>query len=204
MPNVANFKGAAESFVALVARIDAAQWEDPGLGSWTVRSLAGHTTRAILTVEAYLLGDEPGSVMVPTAEVYYSTIHPTLDSGSIESDGVQAGLWLGEDPAATIAAAAARAFSLVESQPPGRILSIGGLGIPMGEYLRTRVLELLLHTVDLSAATGLEQDLPEQAVAHSIALIETAVRYSDHGEGRLLEVLERSSLPGLSAGGSGR
>jgi hypothetical protein len=28
------------------------QWELPGLGVWTVRSLAGHTARAILTDEA--------------------------------------------------------------------------------------------------------------------------------------------------------
>ena len=30
------------------------RWEEPGLGEWDVSSLVGHTSRALLTVEAYL------------------------------------------------------------------------------------------------------------------------------------------------------
>ena len=65
MSNTTLFLDASESFVQLLARVRAEQWEQPALGTWTVRSLAGHTARAILTVESYLGQDEPGAVTIP-------------------------------------------------------------------------------------------------------------------------------------------
>ena len=47
------FADAAEWFVATAALADG-RWTEPGLGEWDVRSLVGHTSRALLTVETYL------------------------------------------------------------------------------------------------------------------------------------------------------
>ena len=48
------YESAAGLFVNTVEQVGPTQWEQPGLGSWTVRDLVGHTSRALLTVELYL------------------------------------------------------------------------------------------------------------------------------------------------------
>ena len=48
------YEVAAELFVNTVEQVGPTQWEQPGLGVWTVRELVGHTSRALLTVELYL------------------------------------------------------------------------------------------------------------------------------------------------------
>ncbi|MFT3971516.1 MAG: maleylpyruvate isomerase N-terminal domain-containing protein [Micropruina sp.] len=45
---------AAEAFVALVSEIPHDAWERPALGVWDVRSLVGHTARAVTTAHDYL------------------------------------------------------------------------------------------------------------------------------------------------------
>ena len=45
------FAEAARTFVALVARIPQNRWNGPGLGEWNLRSLVGHTSRSLVTVE---------------------------------------------------------------------------------------------------------------------------------------------------------
>jgi hypothetical protein len=47
------FADAAGWFVRTTALADG-QWDRPGLGEWDVRALSGHTSRSLLTVEAYL------------------------------------------------------------------------------------------------------------------------------------------------------
>jgi len=47
------FADAAGWFVRTAA-IVGDRWDRPGLGEWDVRSLVGHTSRALLTVETYL------------------------------------------------------------------------------------------------------------------------------------------------------
>ena len=48
------FEQAADFYLATVDRIRPDQWDQPGLGVWSVRDLVGHTSRAFLTVETYL------------------------------------------------------------------------------------------------------------------------------------------------------
>ena len=47
------FADAAQWFVTTTALVDG-RWDAPGLGEWDVRSLVGHTSRSLLTVETYL------------------------------------------------------------------------------------------------------------------------------------------------------
>lgn len=171
------------------------QWELPALGAWTVRSLAGHTARAILTVETYLSQEEPSDVSVPTAEAYYTSVYQSFtDPGAVAARGVDAGLWLADDPVGRVTSALDRSRSLVESQPANRVVSIGGMGIPLTEYLRTRVFELVVHTMDLSRATGIAHAIPSEAILESAALAAAvAVRRGD-GEALLFALTGRAAL----------
>ena len=190
------FTRSAESFLDVLGRVDAGQWELPGLGSWTVRSLAGHTARAILTVETYLAQEEPGHVAIPSAEGYYTTVYPQFtDAASVAERGVEAGIWLGDDPVGQVSAALARTRALIEQQPENRVVSIGGMGILLSEYLRTRVLELVVHTIDLSRATGIENTLPQAAIIDALALASATAAARGQGQQLLMAITGRTALP---------
>lgn len=190
------FRSSAEAFLALVRAIRPEQWELPGLGVWDVRSLAGHTSRAILTVESYLLADPPPAVTVAAAEDYYAAIYAQYARPEeVAQRGVDAGVRLGADPAAAIDDAIERTVALIERQPPGRAVHVGGFGIELGEYLRTRVLELVVHTMDLSRATGIASALPAEAVNRTAALAAGIAARSGNGEVLLLALTGRGSLP---------
>ena len=195
--NTALFLSSATALVHLLGEIRDEQWSEPGLGSWTVRSLAGHTARAILTVENYLLQEEPGDVTIATAEDYYSTAYLIFtDDAAVAARGIEAGEWLGANPAAQVSAALARATAAIESQPSNRIVSIGGMGIRLPEYLRTRVFELVVHTIDLSRATGLPHGLPDFAVQDAVTLAAAVASRGGSGEDVLLALTGRRHLPG--------
>ncbi|MBG6108577.1 maleylpyruvate isomerase family mycothiol-dependent enzyme [Frigoribacterium sp. CG_9.8] len=190
------FLSSAGAFVHLLGEISDDQWSAPGLGAWTVRSLAGHTARAILTVENYLLQDEPGDVTIATAEAYYSTAYLAFtDDSAVAARGVEAGEWLGEHPVAQVSSALERATDVIESQPSDRIVSIGGMGIRLPEYLRTRVFELVVHTIDLSRATGLAHSLPDSAVEDAVTLAAAVASRRGSGEDVLLALTGRRPMP---------
>ena len=194
--SAALFARSASSFVELLGQIHDDQWELPGLGVWTVRSLAGHTARAILTVESYLAQEEPSDVTIPDATAYYSSVYPQFtDAASVAARGVEAGVWLGSDPAAQVSSALTRTLAEVDSQPANRIVSIGGMGILLTEYLRTRVLELVVHTIDLTRATGLPHSLPTATIAEALALASATAAQKGEGETVLLALTGRVELP---------
>jgi len=194
--SAALFARSASSFVELLGQIHDDQWELPGLGVWTVRSLAGHTARAILTVESYLGQEEPSDVTIPDAAAYYSSVYPQFtDAAAVAARGVEAGVWLGSDPAAQVSSALTRTLAEVDSQPANRIISIGGMGILLSEYLRTRVLELVVHTIDLTRATGLPHSLPTATITEALALASATAAGKGEGETVLLALTGRIELP---------
>jgi uncharacterized protein (TIGR03083 family) len=196
MGSAATFFHSATAFHDLVSRIPDDAWETIALGEWSLRSLVGHTTRAILAVESYLGLDDPGFENVPDAEHYYSRVYRELtDPASVAARGVEAGIWLGADPAQAVADAIARAMALVDSAPPERIVSIGGLGISLPEYLRTRVFELVVHSFDIARATGLAHGQSAEAVAACATLAAGAAAARGEGELLLLALTGRSALP---------
>lgn len=195
------FSQSADAFLGVVSRIRDDQWTEPGLGVWDVRGLAGHTARAILTTEQYLQLDEPGQVSIPDAETYYTAVYEQLaaDDESIARRGVEAGVWLSDDPVGQISAALGRTRALIDAAPANRLVSIGGMGITLYDYLRTRVFELVVHTMDLSRATGIPHNLPVHAIADAAALAAGTLVVRGHGEELLRGLTGREPLPpGLS------
>ncbi len=194
--SAALFSRSASSFLEVLGQVRDDQWELPGLGVWSVRSLAGHTARAILTVENYLEQEEPDELSIESAEAYYTSIYPQLGGAEgIAARGVEAGIWLGDDPVAQVAAALSRARALIEAQPEGRLVSIGGMGIRLSEYLRTRVLELVVHTIDLSRATAIPHSLTDEAISTTLHLVATTAASHGDGEAVLLALTGRAPLP---------
>src|SRR6266550_4703258 len=90
------FAEAARTFADLVPRIPEDRWDAPGLGEWDLRSLVGHTSRSLITVETYLR-QPVDTEEVPTPAAYYIAI-ADLDNAAVAERGRQAGQALGDNP----------------------------------------------------------------------------------------------------------
>lgn len=197
MKNVAVFEDAARAFIDVLGRITDKQWDEPGLGEWTVRSLAGHTARAISTVGEYLNGSPPTTVTCPDAEAYYAGLHGSSgSSAAVAARGVAAGAELGDDPVPRVTTTLDTVLATIAAQPANRIVSvIGGRAIPLAEYLRTRTFELVVHTMDLTRATGIRHSLPQRAISDAAALAARIASLSGNGDTLLLALTGRIALP---------
>jgi len=181
------FAEASSWFVGTVAHVGD-RWADPGLGEWDVRSLVGHTSRALLTVEAYVARPAT-AVVVPSAVAYYEATRSLAAGPDVAARGRDAGTALGADPVAAVAGIATRVLPLLDACTGAEVIETIAGGMRLADYLPTRTLELVAHTLDIAAALGLPDDVPARPARHALALAsELAV------EGDLVGPLLRGAL----------
>jgi len=163
------FAEAADWFVATTALVDG-RWAQPGLGEWDVRSLVGHTSRALLTVEAYL--QRPADrVDLESAVAYYRATSAMAAGPEVAERGRAAGEALGADPAPAVAAIRARVVPLVDSCDGTELVTTIAGGMRLSDYLPTRTFELVAHTADLTAALGVRSEPPAVAAEQVLELV---------------------------------
>ena len=148
------FTEATAGFVDAVLAVPDDAWSAPGLGVWTVRELVGHTSRALVTVEEYL--DAPPAEITIHSPVDYYRVGlqnaPASVHEGVAERGRQAGIELGEDPVGSIRALAQRVLARVAVEPDDAVCS-SRLGVMrLIDYLPTRVVELTVHSLDLTDA----------------------------------------------------
>ncbi len=156
------FRSAADGFADLVSSVPPSRLGEPALGSWSVRDLIGHTSRALSTIEAYCGRPAPGERLSGPA-AYLAAVEacpPGSDARAqrdraIAERGTASGAALGEDPASAVRALAGRVVHLVDSTDDETPMAT-----PMGPmtllgYLPTRTFELAVHSLDLAAALRL-------------------------------------------------
>ena len=191
------FASAAAAFARLVRAVPETAWDGPGLGEWDLRALVGHTSRSLITVSDYLR-TPADTVDVDDAVAYYVWVREFMGSAgaeAIDERGRQAGRALGTDPAATVDGLVARALADVDAAGDPAIRVIGGLGIRLSDYLQTRVFELVVHGMDIARATGLNADLPIEAVEQAGVLATRVAVRLGHGETVLAALTGRATLP---------
>ena len=187
------FADAADWFVRTAALVGD-RWDQPGLGEWDVRSLVGHTSRSLLTVEAYL--QQPaGSVDVPTAADYYAATSAMAAGPGVAQRGRDAGTALGADPADEVARIAARVAPVVEACDGDELLTTIAGGMRLRDYLPTRTFELVVHTADLSAALGVPVEAPAVSAAQALHLVAELAVAGDLAGPLLLAATGRRGLP---------
>jgi uncharacterized protein (TIGR03083 family) len=163
------FADAAEWFAATTAVVDG-RWDAPGLGEWDVRSLVGHTSRSLLTVETYL-GRPAEAVEVESAVGYYDATRALAAGPGVAERGREAGAALGADPAAAVAAIAARVLPVVAVCDGTELVTTIAGGMRLRDYLPTRTFELVVHTADLAAAIGVPSEPPAVPAAQALELL---------------------------------
>ncbi|MDQ6747979.1 MAG: maleylpyruvate isomerase N-terminal domain-containing protein [Candidatus Dormibacteraeota bacterium] len=146
------------------------------MGAWSIRDLVGHTSRSLLTVEAYLARGAQ-SIEVPDAVAYFhAALGSTVDEAAVTERGRQAGAALGDDPAGAVGEIAARVVPVVERSSDDAVVGTPWGGMRLLDYLPTRSFELSIHTLDLAATLNLPGALPEPAAALTWELIAQLAR----------------------------
>jgi uncharacterized protein (TIGR03083 family) len=163
------FADAAAWFVRTTALVDD-RWDAPGLGEWDIRALVGHTSRSLLTVEAYLANPAP-TVDIASAADYFRVIRPIAAAPAAVERGREAGRALGADPAPAVAEIATRVVSLIDTRDSGELLTTIAGGMRLADYLPTRTFELVVHTADLAVALGVPPDVPATAGAEALRIV---------------------------------
>jgi uncharacterized protein (TIGR03083 family) len=172
------------------------RWDRPGLGEWDVRSLVGHTSRSLLTVEAYL-AKPAASVEVASAADYFRATRALAADSAVADRGREAGAALGDDRAAAVAEIAARVLPLVDVRDGTELVTTIAGGMRLADYLPTRTFELAVHTADLATALGTPLDIPATAAEQALRLV-TELAVAGGVAGPLL--LAATGRPGLPAG----
>jgi uncharacterized protein (TIGR03083 family) len=198
------FLDAAATAVRLLERPElAGHWaEGSVLAEFSVAGLAGHLFRGMSTVERYLDEPEPGEAGISAAS-YVATV---IRSADISDPAHQAIRARGEQTAAAGPAALAsdaratleRLTSRLAGEGPGRVRVAGGLVLTLDEYLRTRVVELVVHADDLAASVGVEP--PPQPAATAVAIdVLVGVARVRHGDMAVLRALARRERDAVEA-----
>jgi uncharacterized protein (TIGR03083 family) len=164
------YLSAADSVAGLIDRIDPGSLDGPGLGEWDVRALVGHTGRALTTVVTYF--DQPASVEeVASPEAYFALVAQVkVDPAAIAERGRQAGAALGDDVGAGFRELVAQARAKVGGVSPDALVTTIAGGMRVDAYLPTRTFELVVHGLDVAAATGLAVEFAPEVLAEAAQL----------------------------------
>lgn len=198
------FLAAADEAAALIGRREVGdRWDDASvLDGMTVGALACHLGRGVLTAHWYLDMPEPDPPLT-TADEYFGEFSAAR-----------------RDPAATDAGVAARANDMAAAGWARLYLDVGravdhlkerlpgepaehrvpamGRALLVDEYLRTRIVELVVHLGDLTRTLGLEEPELPDATAIAIGVLLGAARVR-HGDRAILHALARRELDQLEA-----
>lgn len=152
---------AAEARATLVLADVEARWEEPSaLAGMTIGALAAHLARAVTTVSTYLGNSVHGGDEPISAAAYFAAIDTPWDMQSELNVGVRA---RAADSAkqgnhAVIElfdACVGRLRHSLATEPDDRLVEVKGRTVmALDEYLRTRILELTVHTDDLCVSVG--------------------------------------------------
>jgi uncharacterized protein (TIGR03083 family) len=193
------FATAAETVADLVERLDTDVWDRPGLGAWDVRALVGHTSRSLITVTTYF--DQPApTARVRTADEYYAVIASgeipgTTDAEAVAERGRQAGAQLGDDPAAAFRALVAPAVAKARAADPDAVVETITGGTRVGAYLPTRTFELVVHGLDIAAATGASVEFAPELLTDALDLAAAIAVRKGQGATVLRALTGRQALP---------
>ena len=190
------FAGAARCFAGLVGHLPGTAWDGAGLGEWDLRSLVGHTGRAVSTVATYL--QRPAAEeRVPSAARYYALLRQqnVVDHSAVAERGRQAGSGLGPQPARTVHTLVEETLLALDAVTGDPLIDTFVGGMRLSAYLPTRTFELTVHSLDIAAASGLEVTLPPQALGDALHLAIDVALICGDGQTLLRALTGRRPLP---------
>ncbi len=200
---VEEFAAAGTAFVAMLAAVPADGWEAPGLGEWSVRSLAGHAARALVTVIEGVRSPAGARDREAPLDYYLAVLTvPSLPdlNAQVARRGVEAGLELGDDPVATAQGLLDEALAAVRATELDALVTTRAGGMRLRDYLPTRTFELVVHSLDLADALERELQvrtgpLPAEPVRACLVLAADIAIATDQAAPLLRALTGRRTLP---------
>jgi hypothetical protein len=183
---------AAREVVALPGVV--LRWEEPSaLAEMRVGALAAHLVRAVTNVDRYLAVPEPAGGEPISAAAYFAPVNADLASGinvRVRATSAEEALAGHRAVLGQMDRALDRLRTRLEEEPEGRLVSVrDGEVLRLDEYLRTRIIEIAVHTDDLCVSLGRETPaLPGIELAIQALVDVAALR---HGELAVLRALAR-------------
>ena len=113
----------------------------------------------------------------------------------IADRGREAGQALGPDPATSVRSLGAQTLSALEGFEDELIVGTPFGGFRLVDYLPTRVLELVVHTLDLTRATSVDAQPPQAALQLTLGLLFDLAREQGQAGDLVLALTGRTSLP---------
>jgi hypothetical protein len=187
------FADAAMWFVRMLDLVGD-RWSERGLGEWDIRALVGHTSRSLLTVEAYL-AQPAAAIEIASAADYFRATSAAAAGPAIAARGREAGEALGSDPAAAVAEIAARVLPLLDAQHGTELVTTIAGGMALADYLPTRTFELAVHTSDLAVALDAPAGVPATAAAQALRIVTDLAVADGRAAQLLLAATGRRGLP---------
>lgn len=190
---------AADSAASLVELISNDDLPRPALGDWDVRGLTGHLLRALRTPLGYLDEPEPTDTPLGSAAAYYGRYlgwrarDPERADDAVASRGAAE---LGHETVVEIQDAyreAARELRRLGDHRGDRLLPTAFGSMFLRDYIRTRILEMVAHALDLARALGEDWDVPEAPLLDAIRLIGEIAVVGGDGGALLMELTGRDT-----------
>lgn len=172
------YLSAAEGFAALLDRLPDGLWDAPALGEWNLRDLVGHAASAALSHVVAVLDRRAYAEAISSAEGYYAlakSVDPAVYQATAQATTEQArsdGAALGEHPAHAVHALVdqvATKLGMVSDDALVEVHPIVG-GMRVEAWLPTRTFELVVHGLDIAAATGISASFSADVLADATAL----------------------------------
>lgn len=192
---------AAGAFADLVDQLPPDRWDRPGLGDWSLRDLVGHTCSAAISAVVAALDQPREREDIRSAEGYYAlakTVDPAVYQTAVVAstdDARRTGAGLGTEPAAVVRRLVDQAAAKLAGTPDDLVVDTAGGGMRLNAWLPTRTFELVVHHLDIAAATGVPTHLPDALVADCAALAARIASEVGDGPSVLLALTGRARLP---------
>lgn len=189
-----NYIQAASFFIETVECIPDGAWQKPALGVWTVRDLVAHATRAMLTVEAYSETPAKAQVVSDPTDYFMRALGTLANHAATDERARETGLALGDQPKTAVQEIADRILKRLGHMPDDFLLSPPTGGTRLSDYLPTRTLEMMVHTLDIAKAIGLEVTPPDGPLSSTLTLLADLALRQGEGQEVALALAGRAPL----------
>ena len=184
----------AEFFAGLVDGVDIESWEEPALGQWTVRDLAGHTYRSISTVVGYSEKPAP-QVDVESTTQWILNVRQNANPGRVAELGRSAGLEIMDSPTMMVRGFLSMARDRVNDLDDDFILATPQGGMRLIDYLQLRTMELVIHGGDLAQALGVDANPPASGMQVALQVLTGVAVAEGRGPALANALTGRTALP---------
>ena len=162
---------AGDYFVSVVDSIEIDAFDAPALGEWCVRDLVGHTYRSFTTVLSYSAVPSNKVDFERPVDYFLRLLSSDVNHGHIAERGRAAGLEIIEDPKMMVRGFAMYVKNKLEELSDDHIMGNLTRGMRLIDYLPTRTFELIIHTMDLTKALGVESSPPRRGMETTLQMI---------------------------------